>query len=93
MREVSLLPSSLRLDLLVSATGFSFGSSSDWPSVLSQAVLLACAGQTFTVQVRYKNGCTAAAGAHAQTHFMHMQQTSAEHTHVSEISDKSICAL
>lgn len=40
MREVSLLPSSLRLDLLLSASGFSLGSSSDWPPVaLSQALL------------------------------------------------------
>lgn len=37
MSEVSLLPSSLRLDLL-SATVFSFCSSSDWQSVLLQAV-------------------------------------------------------
>lgn len=63
MREVSLLPSSLRLDLLLSATGFSFGSSSDWPSVLSQAVLL-----VHTVQFRHENGCTAAVGARAHTH-------------------------
>lgn len=69
MREASLLPSSLRLDLLLSAAGFSFGSSSDWLSVLSQAVLLACVGQAFTNtgQVRYENGCSAAItfGAHA----------------------------
>lgn len=69
MREVSLLPSSLRLDLLVSATGFSFGSSSDWPSVLSQAVLLACAGQTFTVQVQERlhgsSRCTCTHTIHA----------------------------
>lgn len=44
MREVSLLPSSLRLDFLLSATGFSFCSSSDWQSVLSPSLLLARAG-------------------------------------------------
>lgn len=44
MREVSLLPSSLRLDFLLSATGFSFCSSSDWQSVLSPSLLLSRAG-------------------------------------------------
>lgn len=48
MREVSLLPSSLRLDLLLSTTGCSFCSSSDWKSVLSRAVLWARVGQAFT---------------------------------------------
>lgn len=73
MREVSLLPSSLRLDFLLSATGFSFCSSSDWQSVLSPSLLLARAGggagagggrvrrsQTHCVSCTfgYKNGCT-----------------------------------
>lgn len=62
MREVSLLPSSLRLDLLLSATGSSFCSSSDWQSVLSQAVLLARVGQAstntlFSRTFKYKHGC------------------------------------
>lgn len=52
MREASLLPSSLRLDLLLSVAGLSFGSSSDWLSVASQAVLLACAGQTLSSGTR-----------------------------------------
>lgn len=81
MREVSLLPSSLRLDLLVSASGFSFGSSSDWPSVASQAVLLARAGQTLSSGTRTAARQQSVA-AHAQTHFMHMQHTSAVHADV-----------
>lgn len=61
MREVSLLPSSLRLDLLLSAFGSCFCSSSDWQSALSQAILLACVGQAFTNTLfsctfKYKHG-------------------------------------
>lgn len=77
MREVSLLPSSLRLDLLVSATGFSFGSSSDWLSALSQAVLLACAGQTFTL---FSSGTRTAA----------RQQSVHMHRHISCICSKHL---
>lgn len=76
MREVSLLPSSLRLDLLLSATGSSFSSSSDWQSVLSQAVLWACVGQAFTNTLfsrtsKYEHG-------YMTTLFMHMQLMQAD---------------
>lgn len=76
MREVSLLPSSLRLDLLLSAAGFSSGSSSDWPSVVSQAILLACVGQAFTNTV---SSDTRTAARH-QTHSVHMHKD-AFHAH------------
>lgn len=84
MREVSLLPSSLRLDLLLSASGSSLGSSSDWQSVLSQAVLWARVGQANHKHAVHLDIQTQAwlhgPDVHmpcTRLHFMHMQTTQA----------------
>ena len=104
MREVSLLPSSVRLDLLLSATSFSFCLSSDLQSVRLQAVLWVRVGRTFTKTLfsftfKYKHGYITNPILYVQmscTHvnFMHIQSTQAGRWRDPEIfSDLHSCAV